>query len=96
VNGNTPFPSSVTHELPPPRALSQELGEPRYDPLSNRYLFEKKIGDNGVIVTLTMTPEEYMVYRTWRFQTRYFRSRNAIGQADSLRPAQPVHPIHAW
>ncbi|HHU95742.1 MAG: cell surface protein SprA [Bacteroidota bacterium] len=86
MNGNTPFPSSVTHELPPPRALSQELGEPRYDPLSNRYLFEKKIGDNGVIVTLTMTPEEYMVYRTWRFQTRYFRSRNAIGQADSLAP----------
>ena len=36
----------------------------------------KKIGDNGVIVTLTMTPEEYMAYRTRRLQTRYFRSRN--------------------
>ena len=78
--------NSPSDGKPSPRALSQELGEPRYDPLSNRYLFEKKIGDNGVIVTLTMTPEEYMAYRTRRLQTRYFRSRNTIGQTDSLAP----------
>ena len=78
--------NSPSDGKPSPHALSQELGEPRYDPLSNRYVFEKKIGGNGVIVTLTMTPEEYMAYRTRQFQTRYFRSRNAIGQADSLTP----------
>jgi cell surface protein SprA len=78
--------SSPPHGKPSPRTLPKELGEPRYDPLSNRYVFKKKIGDEGVIVTLTMTPEEYMAYRTWRFQTRYFRSRNAIGQVDSLTP----------
>lgn len=78
--------NSPSDGKPSPPALSQELGEPRYDPLSNRYVFEKKIGDNGVVVTLTMTPEEYMAYRTRRLQTRYFRSRNAIVQADSLTP----------
>ncbi len=80
--------NSPSDGKPSPRTLSQELGEPRYDPLSNRYIFEKKIGDNGVVVTLTMTPEEYMAYRTRQLQNRYFRSRNAIGQTDSLPPSK--------
>ncbi len=48
-----------------------------------------------MIITLTMTPEEYMAYRTRRFQTRYFRSRNAIGQADSLATPRlsPLSPL---
>ena len=59
--------------------------EARYDPETNRYIFENKIGDQVVAIPFSMSPEEYMNYRSRQMMVDYFRARNALG-ADTLPP----------
>lgn len=72
--------------------LSGIRTEVRYDHRTNRYIFERKIGNTVVDTPYSMTPEEYIAYRLHQTQTDYFRKRNAL-HADSLQPpAQPFSP----
>ncbi|MEN6589182.1 MAG: cell surface protein SprA, partial [Proteiniphilum sp.] len=84
------FMTNGMHALHAQINLSGIRTEVRYDHRSNRYIFERKIGNTVVDTPYSMTPEEYIAYRLRQTQTDYFRKRNAL-HADSLQPAvQPV------
>lgn len=51
-----------------------------YDHKTNRYIFQNKIGDTVLGVPFTMTPQEYMKYRSRQLKNSYFRDRNALNQ----------------
>lgn len=62
------------------RTPSNITTEVVYDHKTNRYIFQNKIGNTVVGVPFTMTPQEYMNYRSKQFNESYFRERNAISQ----------------
>ncbi len=57
--------------------------EARYDFQTGRYVFENKIGEQVVAIPFSMSPEEYMEYRSRQMQIDYFRARNAL-KGDTL------------
>ena len=49
-----------------------------YDYITDRYLFQNRIGDRIVGVPFSMTPSEYMDYRLKEMNSSYFRKRNSL------------------
>ncbi len=54
---------------------SNVVTEVRYDYRSNLYIFEYKVGDAVINTPVTMTPKEYMEYRSRQMQSDYFREK---------------------
>lgn len=65
---------------------SNVVTEVRYDYRSNLYIFEYKVGDAVINTPVTMTPKEYMEYRSRQMQSNYFRKKNSLNR-DGLRPS---------
>ena len=61
----------------------------RYDHQTNLYIFERLIGATVIGTSISMTPEEYMVYRLKQMQTNHFRERNASG-GNAVSPVRPT------
>lgn len=61
-----------------------------YDYLTNRYLFQNRIGDRVVGVPFTMSPADYMDYRLKELNSSYFKKRNSI--SSSLSPSSDSKP----
>ena len=49
-----------------------------YDPKTNRYVFQNKIGGKTIGTPFTMTPAEYMNYATKQLNSIYFKQRNTL------------------
>ncbi|MBF6596985.1 MAG: cell surface protein SprA [Fermentimonas sp.] len=58
-----------------PSNISTEV---RYDYISNRYVFENRIGHEIIYTPFTMSSEEYREYRKREDQISFFRSRNSL------------------
>lgn len=61
----------------------------RYDPGTDLYIFEKKIGDHLLATPTTMTRKEYMAYRLRELQEDYFKERNRATNDSSSTSYQP-------
>jgi hypothetical protein len=64
----------------------------RYDYISNRYVFENKIGSKIISTPFTMSYEEYREYRRREDQINYFRSRNSISNQEHDYPQRFILP----
>lgn len=54
-----------------------------YDYITNRYIFQNRIGNRIIGVPFTMTPTEYTDYRLKELNKSYFKKRNSISTLQS-------------
>lgn len=55
-----------------------------YDYLTNRYLFQNRIGDRIIGVPFSMSQAEYMDYRLKQLNSGYFKKRNSLSSASNI------------
>ncbi len=60
-----------------------------YDAVTNRYIFQTKIGEIIINEPFSLTPEEYQKYRLQQSAQQYFKEKNAINHETQKKENEP-------
>jgi len=77
-------------DLKDPKAVEQSV---EYDPATNRYIIQEKIGGEDFRPPTYMTFDEYMEYRRQQDQSNYFKELSGINVGDGVSALDPIAKI---